>query len=190
MQRTRVSLLLNDARNGSPDALGSCLEFYRPYLTRLAEGTISSELRPKLSASDVVQGTLAQACRRFDQFQGNTTDDLRAWLLAIFRNHLTDGLRRYRYAGKRSIAREAAPDVLLPSGPRNDPGENAELEELAGMLMAGIERLSADAKQVVRLRYIEGKSFTKIAEQLNLSRDGARRLWLAALDELTVHLQS
>ncbi|MEM7477761.1 MAG: hypothetical protein AAF483_22465, partial [Planctomycetota bacterium] len=59
--------LIQRAQEGCQESLGQLLEIYRPYFLKIAEDTLASDLRPKIGASDIVQGSLALAARRFEQ---------------------------------------------------------------------------------------------------------------------------
>ncbi|MFK8115299.1 MAG: RNA polymerase sigma factor [Rubripirellula sp.] len=183
-----VAKLIDDARLGSSESLDELLEFYRPYILRLAEDTIAPWLRPKLSASDVTQGTIVLAWDRFTQFEGETSSDFRAWLLAIFRNHLRDGVRRYRYSDKRKIDREEAEVSPTLHGNVVDPADLVAEEESVQRLLACIESLPEESRSIVRLRYVKGMSFMAISGELGCSADKARRVWLSAIDELAQRL--
>ncbi|MEM1227006.1 MAG: sigma-70 family RNA polymerase sigma factor [Planctomycetota bacterium] len=182
--------LIMDARQGSSGSLDQLLEFYRPYIFRLAEETIAPWLRPKLSAADVAQGTILLAWDRFQQFDGSTSSDFRAWLLAIFRNHLRDGIRRFCETEKRSIDREAGlVSPLLPNVSAS-PADQFVIDESIEKLLQCIDDLPDRARRVVRMRYIEAKSFPEIGKELDCTPDMARRIWLAAIDELAKGLRS
>lgn len=182
--------LIDDARDGCAESLGKLLEFYRPYFLKIAEDTVASDLRPKLSPSDVVQGSLALAAQNFQQFEGQSEDDLRPWMLAIFRNHLMDGIRRFRYADKRDINREETGTVLAIVDDVASPSDFAQAKEDVDQLLSGIERLPEQSREIVRMRYLENLSYAEIAERLECSPDMARRVWLKAIDDLGRELES
>ncbi|MEL6109296.1 MAG: sigma-70 family RNA polymerase sigma factor [Planctomycetota bacterium] len=176
--------LIELAQAGCDEALGELLEFYRPYFLKIAEDTVASNLRPKLSPSDLVQGSLAIAAEKFDQFRGETDDELLKWVLAIFRNHLTDGIRRFRYAEKRATDREVSEQMPPLEDDLASPSDFASAREDVDRLLIGIERLPEQSRQVVRMRYLENLSYAVIANRLECSPDMARRVWLKAIDEL------
>ena len=180
--------LIQQARVGCDISLGRLLEFYRPYFLKIAEDTVASDLRPKLAPSDVVQGSLALAAQKFGQFQGESEDELRPWMLAIFRNHLMDGIRRFRYADKRSIDREEHGVPALPDHVAS-PSDFVRAQEEVDRLLSGIDRLPERSRSIVRMRYLENLSYAEIAERLELSPDMARRVWLKAIDELGQELE-
>src|SRR5579871_1471767 len=84
------------ARAGSNDALGQALEACRDYLLLIAQQEMDLQLRAKGGASDIVQETFLEAQRAFENFQGTSEEELRAWLRRILLNNLGDFTRRYR----------------------------------------------------------------------------------------------
>ncbi|MEO1524151.1 MAG: sigma-70 family RNA polymerase sigma factor [Planctomycetota bacterium] len=176
--------MIEIARGGCDQTLGALLESYRPYFLKIAEDTMDSGLRPKLSPSDLVQGSLVIAAEKFHQFRGETDDELLNWLRTIFRNQLTDGVRRYRVAQKRATGREACDSSVSIEKEMASPSESIAAHEEVDRLLAGIERLPPLAREVVRMRYLEDLSFAQIADRLDCSPDMSRRVWLKAIDDL------
>ena len=52
------------------------------------------------------------------------------------------------------------------------------------MLERALERLPEDYRQVIVLRYREGRSFDEIGKQMNRSADAAGKLWSRAMERL------
>ena len=72
--------LVECARKGDLNALDRLLNHYRNYLKLLAQTQISQRLRVRVSPSDLVQETLIDAYRNFNNFQGWHSGELAAWL--------------------------------------------------------------------------------------------------------------
>lgn len=167
------------AKENGQDAIAHLLEIYRPWLIRLAEKQIASDLRPRLAASDVVQGSLLLALKNFPQFDGRSEGELRNWLKRIFEHHLIDCIRAL-FAQKRNqngtmpcdIAREY--DDLTPS-------KIVSAQEDMVRLVEGIAALDAERRAVVQLRYLQNLSFENIGQILNLTRHTAQRRWFEAI---------
>src|SRR5438094_283860 len=96
------------ARAGSREALGKVLEAARHYLVSIARQELDPDLRAKNSPSDVVQETFVEAQRAFGQFQGDTEDELLAWLRQLLLHRVGKLRRRYRDTQKRRLTREVA----------------------------------------------------------------------------------
>ncbi|MEZ6127963.1 MAG: sigma-70 family RNA polymerase sigma factor [Planctomycetaceae bacterium] len=177
-------MTLYQSARDNPDAeLGHLLEFYRPYLLRLADDWIESDLRPRFSASDAVQQTMVAAAAGFENFSGQTERDFRKWIVTILQNQLVNGWRFHRQAERRDVRRQEVLDEAehdLPAPPSDRPLESEDIERL----LSAIEELPKEHKDVVRARYLEGLSFDQIAEQRETSRETIRRRWKDAVHEL------
>jgi RNA polymerase sigma-70 factor, ECF subfamily len=173
------------------DALGHLLEFYRPYLLRLAEAWTESDLRPRFSASDAVQESLLAAATAFDRFQGTTEREFRKWLVTILRHQLVDGRRLHKGAEKRNLHRDQplASDVQ-PAVVGGDSVEQVETQEAIERLLCAIEQLPEAQRKVVRARYLQGLSFEEIASRQSVSREWVRRRWKEAVHDLGKQLRA
>lgn len=188
-----VPTSLQRARHGHADALGGILELCRRYLLQIANTELDVRLQAKVGASDIVQETFLEAQRIFDRFQGDTPDELRAWLRAILLNKMADQDRHYLGTIKRSLEKEVAlglagvgavdPEVRTPT-----PSNILMQREQALALTAALERLPAHYRQVIIWRQIEDMSFEQMAERLERSVEAVRKLWWRAVQLLQVEL--
>ncbi len=182
---------IEQAKRGSRSALGRLLDKHRPELTRLAEISLDAHLRTKISTSDIVQESLLRAGQRFDQFFGETEEEFSGWLACICRRQLIDAHRRFREAARRSVKKELSHGRLeldgLPGSDERPSGILQSVEEKASLL-AGISRLTAVQREIVRLRYVEQLSFRECAARLDTSRDWVRRQWMKIIRELACEL--
>jgi RNA polymerase sigma-70 factor (ECF subfamily) len=185
------------ARTGSREALGEALEACRAYLLLVANRQLDPDLQAKGGASDLVQQTFLEAQRDFGQFQGTSLDELRAWLRQVLLHNLASFSRRYRATTKRAVGREVALEPETPSGERGapvaadtpSPSGRAMAHEQADALVRALERLPEDYRQVVTLRYQEGRSFAEIAQAMQRSENAVRKLWFRALDKLQQEME-
>src|SRR5262245_5643931 len=183
---------LSSARAGSREALGQALDACRQYLLIVARRELDPELQAKGSASDLVQETFLEAQRDFDQFQGNSAEELKAWLRQLLLHNLANFTRSYRGTAKRDVHREVAADpagssrtggaaltadILSPSG-------FALQYEQAQSLLRALEELPEDYRQVVLLRYQDQRPFEEIARLMNRSGNAVRILWSRAVRRL------
>ncbi len=183
------------ARAGSREALGQALEACRGYLLSVAEQELDPGLRAKGGASDLVQGTLADAVRDFGRFRGDTAAELLKWLRRLLLNNLTDFARQYRDTDKRRLDREIAlaPDGtagggLAAAGP--SPSGAALAHEQAEAVRRALERLPDDYRRVLVLRYQEGRSFEDIGRVLDLTANAARKLLVRAVGRVQQELEN
>jgi RNA polymerase sigma-70 factor, ECF subfamily len=189
--------LCHDARNVEPDRLGSILQLYWNYLHLLAEAQLDRRLRVRFSPSDLVQETLMEAHRDFQQFRGTTEAEFLAWLRQILVHNLLVAVRRHLEAGKRDIRREISLEqvhadldtsalsmaaILAQGG--TSPSAHVQREELLVALADSLASLPPDYREVIVSRHMEGQSFAEIAEGMGRSEGAVRMLWLRAIGQL------
>lgn len=149
---------LQEARAGSVQALGQLLEMCRHYLLGVAHGELESQLRAKAGASDLVQEAFLEAQRLFARFQGETSQELLAWLRAILLNKLADFNRSYQATAKRQVGREVnlggteSSPGIQPLAPTNTPSGLIAQNEEAQAVQRALERLPAHYRQVILWR--------------------------------------
>jgi RNA polymerase sigma-70 factor (ECF subfamily) len=180
------------AQAGSVEALGQALEECRDYLLLIAGRELDPDLRAKGGASDLVQETFLEAQRDFARFQGDSPDELRAWLRRMLLNNVANFTRHYRATAKRQAGRELALEAGNPSQERGaglaadvpTPSVEAIANEQAQALQAAMAQLPEDYRQVLALRHQEQLSFEEIGTRLQRTANAARLLWLRAVDRL------
>ena len=162
----------------------------RQLLLSIAERLISDAMRSQVAASDVVQQTLLAAIRDQQSFRGASDQELTQWLVQILKHRIIDEARRINARNELLPTKPEA--ALLIQQPNDQPTVLSELvaQETIQKLLHAIEQLETQQQAVVRLRYIESVSFDKIGEQLNLSHDAVRRLWLKAMQTLGRRLRA
>ena len=192
-----IAPLVQQAQSGSSAAIGSLLEAARGYLLLQAEQHLPQSLRAKVGPSDIVQETAIDAHRDFPHFRGTTQEELYAWLRTILQNNVTDAVRRFEMAQKRTAKRETSISVIvdrcgisvLPAG-SNTPDNSAIRREDAALLAGVLTRVPDDYQTILRLRYWDGLTFPQIATRIGRSEEAARKLWYRALARLTGELQA
>ena len=175
---------LASAKGGSKEQQAELLDSFREYLKHLAEKTIASEPNGQLSASDLVQSAIIDACNGFEACRAASKDEFKAWLRRILMN---DILNRYRFLRrqKRDVSRECDAEVAQLTTPKEDsPDFKAQQKEDEQRLLSAISTLSLDYQQVIRLRHQEKKTFVEIGETMERTPDAVRTLWNQAVEEL------
>ena len=133
--------------------------------------------RNAADAEDAVQDALVKAWRALGRFRAG--EPLRPWLLKIAAN---EARNRRRSAGRRerlalrsaSFSGEAAPspeDAVLDAAQR-------------GQLLAALEELPADAREVLACRYLLDLSEEETAAALDIARGTVKSRSARALDRL------
>jgi RNA polymerase sigma-70 factor (ECF subfamily) len=189
--------LLTAARGGSLEAQGQLLEQFRPYLLLVARGLLDDDLRSKMGSSDLVQDSLVNAYRHFDQFQGASAEELQAWLRQILCHQGANWRRHFLGTARRQLGRE----VQLPTGADSSalssplaastatPSQEAMRHEQQQALQRALQRLPEHYRQVLIWRSQEQLSFEEIGQRLQRSPDAARMLWGRAVEALRLQLE-
>ena len=195
--------LLAEARGGRRESLGRALELNRTYLTLLARTQFDLHLQGRVDASDVVQETFLDACRDFDHFRGSSPGEWVAWLRKILIYNLARVVQRQVVAKKRSARREVSLDQHVADMERSSgrietalvgrwssPSSHAQRSERAARVVGQLARLSADYREVLVLRNLEGLSFSEVAQRMGRSAGAVRILRVRAVDQLRQVLQA
>jgi RNA polymerase sigma-70 factor (ECF subfamily) len=184
---------IEEARNGSGEALGRLFEWCRHYLLLVANRELPANIQGKLGTSDLVQETFLKAHDHFAHFRGHTEGEMLAWLAQILRNTLASVKRSYLDTDKRQAGLEVSldagddPRAGLADGiedPSPSPSGHAlerETEEEVARLLSQLPELS---RQVIQWRNWEERSFEEIGRLTGRSAEAARQLWRRAIEQL------
>jgi RNA polymerase sigma-70 factor (ECF subfamily) len=183
----------------TPDTREEVFAQARDYLRMLARVGLDPRLRAKVGESDVVQQTLLEAHRDWDQFRGRTAAERFAWLRQILARNLANLVREYTRA-KRDVDREWRPDAAveassarlagwLASG-QTTPGTAAGREEEAVRVAVALAALPDAQREAVLLRHWHGWSLGQIADHLGTTRAAVTGLLYRGLKTLRGRLGS
>ncbi len=182
----------------SDEAGGFALERYRPYLRLLARSRLDPLLRGKLDPSDVVQQTLLEAHKGRAGFRGQTTAEEAAWLRQILARNLANAVRDLRRE-KRDAARERSLEAALEQSAsaleawladeQSSPSQKADRHERAVRVAEALDRLPANQREAVFLRYWECLPLAGIAERLQTTTPAVSGLLQRGLKKLRGHLR-
>jgi RNA polymerase sigma-70 factor (ECF subfamily) len=171
---------------------------YQPWLNVLARLEIDSRFAGKFSPSDVVQQTMLEAWRDWQDFRGDEEEQRRAWLRQILAHQLAHLARHYAGTQKRDVSREVQLQASLNqtslrleclAADQTSPSGLLEAREQALQLARVLEELPADYRQVLTLRHVEDLPHEEIAQRMNRSVGAVRMLWVRALAELRGHFE-
>ncbi|HYC64918.1 MAG TPA: RNA polymerase sigma factor [Reyranellaceae bacterium] len=127
-----------------------------PRLRRFAHGLS----RNPADADDLAQMTVERALRSREQWQPGTRLD--SWLYKIMRNLWIDTVRARARKDKVEAPQEEAETL------GHDPRDGVEAAVDLGRIMAAMERLPDEQREVVALILIEGFGYREAAELLDL----------------------
>lgn len=179
----RVRGLLDDARKGSPAALGDLFDAVKSYLLLAANRDLPRSVRGKLGPSDIVQDALLAAHCGFESFQGGSPAEFFGWIRGILRHKLADNVRRYETTSARRVGRErslSGIDVVDEGHPgwrSATPDSMAIRGEEAASLESALGLLPLDQRTVIWMRHWEGRSFAEIAAACDKSEAAVRKIW-------------
>jgi RNA polymerase sigma-70 factor (ECF subfamily) len=191
---SEIDDLIRRAQEGDAECRERLFTLCRGYLGFAARAQVESWLKVKVDASDLVQQTMLEAHRDFHRFQGDSEQQLLAWLRKILINNLGDFVRHYRGTAKRRIGREVrfraggesgctggAPEPVAPDG---SPSQEFLRRDDELQLIAALEKLPPDYQEVIFLRNLQRLPFNEVAESMQRSRPAAQMLWKRAIDKL------
>lgn len=174
---------------------------YANYLKLIVAAQLDDRLQTRVSPSDVVQETFYEAHRDFTAFRGQSPEEFLGWMRRILINNLLRAVEQHVTAAKRDVRREVSIDNLrrgveqstsrfaVLSDPNIEtPSVVVERRENEAALAEALGRMPADYREVIRLRHLEGLSFSSVAERMGRSSGAVRMLWLRALKQLKDYL--
>lgn len=185
------SRLLQQARQGSREAVNALFERYGQRLHALIRLRLGPQLRRRLESRDILQATLLKAFEGFERFEGSGSRSLMAWMGTIARDEICDQADFY---GRQK--RDAARDTTLDE--RVDPvaqqmihteASRLVLEEDSQRLEQALDGLGDTQREIILLRYYEELSFPEISQRLGKSPDACRMQLARAMATLTLKLR-
>lgn len=186
-----VAVLIERARGGSIEALGELIDTVRTYLLLVANQETDLNIQAKIAASDIVQDACLLAHQRFETFRGTTEAELRGWMRRVLLHSISDSRKKFVQSKKRQLSKEVATSDEMPlASPELTPNSAMIAREEADLLRSAMEQLSAEHREVLRLRNWELLPFAEIGKKMNRSDDAAQKLWSRAVRELEKILEA
>ena len=183
------------ARQGDEAARNRLFEACRSFVAVTARVQLHRRLQTKVDPSDLVQQSMLEAHRGFENFRGRTPEEWLAWLKQIVQHNVLDVDKHYRGTNRRDLRRERRiSDPTLshadcsPADPGPSPSQLFSKAERELQVAVAIESLPEDYRQVVLLRNLERLSFDDVAERMNRTRGACQMLWMRAVEQLRAKL--
>lgn len=158
--------LVNLVLEGDATAFRGLVERYQGRVYALVYGMV----RNREDARDLVQDAFVKAYRNLKGFRKEAS--FHTWLYRIAMNVTIDHIRKH------SRVRTSEYDDRLDSGEdqgqwttdhlKRHPGRDLERQRLYDRIMAAMQKLSPEQRQVVLLREIEGLSYKEIAATMEI----------------------
>lgn len=178
--------LIDRIRRRDADALAEFVELKSPQLLAFIHKRMSGALRRKVEPADILQEVSASAISGLKEMDLSTRDPF-SWLCQQAERRIIDAHRHHIGAQKRTSEKEAG----LDSSPE-DSGGMADLivaslttashaftrQQREFHMLEALKELPDDAREAIRLRYMEGWESKQIADHLGKT-DGAVRVLLS-----------
>ena len=197
-QRLNLEALLGKAARGDQAAREELLGLYRPYLRLVAGQQMPKLVQQRVDASDLVQQTLIDAMRGLPAFRGQTEPEFTAWMMRLLERNLLMSVRN-NTLGKRDVRLEQ--DWTDASGSAqmmwaslvadgSSPMSSVFRGEAALQLALALDKLPADQRMAVEMRYIGQQSLEAIAEEMARTVGSVAGLIRRGVEALETHLPS
>ncbi|HYY87513.1 MAG TPA: sigma-70 family RNA polymerase sigma factor [Chloroflexota bacterium] len=165
--------LVRRIRANEPDAFDELYSRYSPrvfgYLYQRLNGNVEE-------AEDLTAEVFAKVYEKIDGYQVQGAP-LSSWLFRIAHNRLIDSVRRR--PRQTQVPLDVAPQ--MPAGPVFQGIDQAVALE---QIKVGLARLTEEQRQVIVLRFLEGKSLAETAAIVNRNEDAVKKLQARGLASL------
>ena len=177
MDKERVRQVVRKASRGDRDAAGVLFDHFHPKVYRFA----LVKLAHPADAQDVASETFAVVLRELHRFRWKGAG-FEAWLFRIASNLVVD---RFRRGGRESPGHDVV--ALAEDVDPVDPESRAVRREESSELMAALDLLSKDQKEVLTLRFIADMSTAETAAAMGRKENAVRQLQFRALQSMRAH---
>lgn len=175
-----TKILIQRARKGNEEATQRLLVMYHPRLRARLLRQMDATMKARIEPEDILQQVYLEAFRAIDQFEYQGKDSFLRWMYAILDRKLIDEHRAMR-ADRRDVRREVkqAPQtggqtsyvdlmarIMSQSG---TPSQAVRRDEAIDVLAECIAALPDHYRDVIQMRFIEGRPVSEVAKQLKRS---------------------
>jgi RNA polymerase sigma-70 factor (ECF subfamily) len=189
MMDENEAAIVQKIKSGDGEALALYISQRSPQLLSFIEKRMSDALRRRIEAADILQDLTTSAWQSLAGVEWGEREPF-GWLCQQAERRIIDAHRRHFGAQKRSAGRE----VNLSGGASSSGEEGGGMADLlaasmtspSGVLsrqqkefhmLQALESLPEDAREALRMRYVEGLPSKEIAQKLGRT-DGAVRVLL------------
>ena len=179
--------LLSSALAGDRTALGQLLLTYYDRLSWRLGCKMPASLRSIVQVEDILQQAFADAVRDIAKFEPRGEGAFYAWLGTIADHRLQDTIKKHsrkkrggdmqrvqRLAGETSSAALELVDLLTADV--SSPSRIVARREASQALAIAMAELPDDYRQVIQLRYLDGRSLDETAAAMDRTNSAVRAL--------------
>lgn len=183
-------------KEGDNEKAAELLACYRERIKTLLRMRLSSKLRARVDESDVMQEALVDASKKLDRFRAEDNASAYAWFRQFALIKLSELTRHHLRTDKRAVGKEAFNDRNHRNvsstnwlanhlvGDYSTPSSAARRSELVKQVHEGLDSLDPMEKEILILRHFEGLSTSESAQVLGISKSGAGKRYLKAIESL------
>ena len=186
-----ISLLIPQSKSGVKQAREELFTELKGYLDIVADRNLGIGARQKVGASDIVQSSFIRIIENFEDFRGETSAELKAWIKTIVKNEIHRVNRTYS-TEKRDTKREvsispkkddsfATANSPVPIDDEATPSSGALKNEQRRRVHDILSQMKPEQAEVIRLRNIESLSYREIGKKMDRSEKSASQLWYRAM---------
>ncbi len=186
---------LGEVCRGDKDAAEKLLARYRDSLIQLAAQKLGTELNARVDPSDIVQEAMLVAARELPNYARNQELPLHAWLYRLVWQRLKEAYRFHVRSQRRSVRSEQSmelrpgtewirPIVESIADGSSGPLSKIDRRERLTLLATAVEELSAENRELLRMKYDDGLTMPEIAEILGITLSAAKMRHLRILESL------
>jgi len=190
-----TQILIDRAREGDEQAVRRLLVLYHPRLKARLLRQMDPLMRSKIEPEDILQQVYLETFRAIGQFAYQGKDSFLRWMYAILDRKLIDEHRAMR-AERRDVRREvkSAPasahqttyvDLMariMSAG--QTPSQVVRRDEAVAVLSACLATLPDHYRDVIQMRFLEGRPVADVAETLGRSIGSVHMICHRALRQL------
>ncbi len=188
-------ILIDNARKGDQQAARRLLVLYHPRLRARLLRKMDPVMRSKIEPEDILQQVYLESFRAIENFTYQGEDSFLRWMYAILDRKLIDEHRAQR-AERRDVRREVKPaassgnqttyvDLMARiMATSHTASRVVRKEEALGVISACVATLPDHYRDVIQMRFIEGRPVAEVAEVLNRSVGSVHMICHRALRQL------
>jgi RNA polymerase sigma-70 factor (ECF subfamily) len=191
--------LLDRIRRGDATAGQQLLRRHRQRLRQMIAVRMDRRLAARVDPSDVLQEALMDAAQKLADYVQHRPLPFYPWLRQLAWQRLVKLHQHHLRAQKRSVHREAVPDLALPDESALDlahrllasgtsPSQQLLQEELRDRVQTTLAQLPERDREVLVLRYLEQLGTGEIAAILGITEAAVKSRHVRALERLRARL--
>jgi RNA polymerase sigma factor (sigma-70 family) len=154
--------LIRQILTGRSELLGDLIKPHINPLRRLVQAKMGNNP----DVEDIVQQTIFKAFTHLDQFRFEAC--FKTWLIRIALNEIAQTWRR-RVSGRWVPLEGSAQVILQAKDPSDSPFRSYERSQTSNLLQRAVNSLPEKERVIVRMRDLEERSISEVAEALCLS---------------------